>query len=1278
MQIQHNLSAMTANRQLGINSTNYSKDAEKLASGYKINTAADGAAELQISEKMRYQIRGLKRSLKNAEEGDDFIRVADGAMTETHSVLHRMRELSVQSLNDTNTPADRAAMAAEFDQLQCELDRINDQTYFNSIPVFDKYLPSYQKIEGERVWYPNQLHTIAAPDNDLSIHLPEPEPDGLDYSITVEDGIYTTQELIDEIDDAFENMSPKNPGFVLEFTSEGFCDLIYQKEEGDTEITSVDGHLTYLLFDKHTNTASTSLLGTTIIAAGSPLHIKKGLNDELTFYAAPNTTPYTINLAEGAYSREQLIDALNEHLKDLGLADKGIVAKDYGESSIQITGGPATHITGLKGNMFTINDDTSIHSVFYDNVCEGTVTNRSDYITSAAYYLDGTTTTISIPDDTTLKVKINGDSDYTELDIPKGDYIIDPDENKKNNLYTALKGLEKLSSDIKVTVTGYSYSGYRLHIESTKTGNASSLEFDKNNAYDLLFRETHIRQIREPSYTNASKPTEASLTGRARLGSQNTFTIPDGANKLSIQAGNGDPINITIPSGSYSLTSLVSALNSQLSQEQKEKILFTKSNDGNFLRIEGQGDSVTSITASGSAYEQLFKSREIAAYAFNKSSPPGLEQYTEGNTKPDFKASELVLDRPIPEDRTVINSSNHTLSFTLGGIGSYSSSRRINVTIPDSNASGYTREELVNKLNEQLQSKKYPVTASLRDNKLVLTTQETGENGRPYIHVNSHNGGNAWEAFLGTTETDLDAIRSDRSNGQPACFTSNVYSEFKFSGEVKAPNNTFKLTYNGSTKTITIPAQTYSDRAQLAGSIKTAIKKQFPNADFAVAPPPAGSQIIITCEDDFTIADTSKDNSDSFYRKVFGGLYKNDYSGNPTTATKPLHNLSEIFIIGRQDVRTNKTVIVQGFNDEFTMDLSYKPFSGSPINYTLTVHIPPGEYSGTGTDPNLADTLEKLLNEELEKQQAANNDTNPLHLDVEVGGQTTSVAGAEDKNALSITLKDEPAAADGTQKDALSGSYCLDGVRGNASYSIFYKTVGSPTPTYVIGVNDLTGGVTFGPHNKILKLTVDGKPFTFTYDEGYYTPDELLKMLNQQFKDQNCPLSASLDHGRLKLTSEVSGHHTIENISGSARDTLFYRTRSREKLPAFMLQTGASAYQGIELPRLRVGTVALRVNSLTITRPKYANKALNRLDQAISLTSSKRSLYGAIHNRLEHVVANNGNTAENIQASESRIRDADMADEIISHSIHNILMQASQAVLAQAQQTPYNVLNLLR
>ncbi len=290
MQIQHNMAAMTASREVGIHSTNFKKSTEKLASGYNINRASDGAAELKISEKMRSQVRGLQRALKNAEEGADFIRVADGAMSETHAILQRMREITVQSLNDTNTPGDRAALAAEFDQLQCEIDRVNEQTDFNRMPVFDKYMPSYYKIEGCRVWTPNQLHTITDPDNDMHIRL----PNGQDYVITVPDGTYTTQELMDEIDDAFEYMRPNNPGFTLEFTEDGFCDLIYQKEGGDTEIASVDGYLTYLLFDNYNNNSTISLLGTTQIAPGFPLEIHKGQNDTLIFYAAPNENPYKL------------------------------------------------------------------------------------------------------------------------------------------------------------------------------------------------------------------------------------------------------------------------------------------------------------------------------------------------------------------------------------------------------------------------------------------------------------------------------------------------------------------------------------------------------------------------------------------------------------------------------------------------------------------------------------------------------------------------------------------------------------------------------------------------------------------------------------------------------------------------------------------------------------------------------------------------------------------------------------------------------------------------
>ena len=137
MIVQHNMSALNTNRQLGISSTNLSKATEKLSSGYRINRAGDDAAGLSISEKMRGQIRGLDQASTNAEDGVSLIQTAEGAMNEVHSILQRMRELAVQAANDTNVTADRNAIAAEQSQLQAEITRIAGQTEFNTMKLLD-------------------------------------------------------------------------------------------------------------------------------------------------------------------------------------------------------------------------------------------------------------------------------------------------------------------------------------------------------------------------------------------------------------------------------------------------------------------------------------------------------------------------------------------------------------------------------------------------------------------------------------------------------------------------------------------------------------------------------------------------------------------------------------------------------------------------------------------------------------------------------------------------------------------------------------------------------------------------------------------------------------------------------------------------------------------------------------------------------------------------------------------------------------------------------------
>ncbi|WP_075721667.1 flagellin [Roseburia sp. 499] len=132
MVIQHNMTSSNANRQLGINTNNKKKTVERLSSGYRINRAADDAAGLSMSEKMRWSVRGLHQASRNIEDGSSLVQVADGGMNEIHAILQRQRELAVQAGNDTNTPADRNAIQQEINALSVEITRIANDTTFNT------------------------------------------------------------------------------------------------------------------------------------------------------------------------------------------------------------------------------------------------------------------------------------------------------------------------------------------------------------------------------------------------------------------------------------------------------------------------------------------------------------------------------------------------------------------------------------------------------------------------------------------------------------------------------------------------------------------------------------------------------------------------------------------------------------------------------------------------------------------------------------------------------------------------------------------------------------------------------------------------------------------------------------------------------------------------------------------------------------------------------------------------------------------------------------------
>ena len=137
MIVKHNITAMNSNRMLGLTTSSQAKSTEKLSSGYKINRAADDAAGLAISEKMRRQVRGLTQASANAQDGISAVQTAEGALTEVHDMLQRINELAVKGENATQTSTDRAYIAMEVKQLMTEIDRVQSTTTFNEQSLLD-------------------------------------------------------------------------------------------------------------------------------------------------------------------------------------------------------------------------------------------------------------------------------------------------------------------------------------------------------------------------------------------------------------------------------------------------------------------------------------------------------------------------------------------------------------------------------------------------------------------------------------------------------------------------------------------------------------------------------------------------------------------------------------------------------------------------------------------------------------------------------------------------------------------------------------------------------------------------------------------------------------------------------------------------------------------------------------------------------------------------------------------------------------------------------------
>ena len=1605
--VAHNLASMNTQRQLGINTKNKAKATEKLSSGFDINRAADNAAGLAISEKMRRLIRGFDQGTRNAEDGISWTQIGDGALNEAHDILHRMNELSIQALNETNSEADRMMLQQEFDNLQTELDRISEQTLFNELKIFKEHDATYYKCYGDIKWEPGQVHVVVDGKNDLVIKYRERENDAQKtMSITVPAGNYTTQELVDEIDSALEKAGAYNEDIFFEFTQENYCNVNY---EGGQIIDSVSGTLSYLLYDMYEGGDFGALIGTTDFSSGRPLTISSE-NNTMTFVEEDfdgNATEITLVIPDGKYYKDELIEWFNNELDGTGVR-----ASAFG-NGIKL-GSDDAIVTKFKGNMFKIDSGSKpASSVFYDNVSYGSVT-----LTQASF-TGGYVLTSNNIDEEHIKYTITGANNTLTLQpnamdapvtitIPEGRYSASEMASKLNDLFVA-NNLELKAS----TASKYDYSEGEyfsaLVITSDVEGLDSKIGLDSSSsAYDTLFVSKTYNDYGTmvvPSNENIDDR-EANFTGSKDLSGLSTtpLTVDSTNNQFKVDI-DGDTYNITMTAGTYSsVGDIVSDINTQLTtnaaitlagkleavnENGKISIKVTSGSgvsavtvsavsgnngfedifQGKSIRYETQnvngtgsvtlnkpydgaidsGDNSLDITVNGKEYTvQLptgnptqseiinviettipgktvtevnkFSQTDAVGKTTNNSMPKttvtggqtlpswsasdtGRTTYLEGTTAIDVDIPAKITVGPKLKDTMVVTDDSNTVTLTINGAtakivldnGTYTKeglvnalqskidekcgtdfggvivsregenlvfTARITKTNPGEDSSlscsvatssfikelgttrtkaswtsslaladsvvidstsnefsfelkesgvvrnvavtldngTYTKQGIVDEINKKLEAQGIAVTASISSDKLRLTTDEAGtgagisygtaiggssgtvlfgelikrtpadkvvnlktedsiviDNSSNIFNINV-NGGDysvilddgtyTREQFVSMLNNKLSAanagveayVSGDKlgyktvsaGNQQSFCinYDSGGTSMKAIYGETTTvyPGVKASFTADGNLKLETSPSANIgvsSDRGscfqepkQIITDIPTTSQTGYSstkqgtidgvslsgdvvideyNDDLKFVFTDAGVEKTIEIDvpdNTYTYADLQKKLQELLDAKAGVGKLTATVDANgvviKTVGTGSTNRLTEpsggfyyevisqctektvnqrvtnkdgsqivnpAFTIGRKDVMSEGVEIKDGISDKLTIDLTY-----AGTVHTLEIELDVGVYSGAGIQQH----IQKKLNEVL----VANGFEENL-IEVGLGDLTTGIVGANDDKALNFKLSK-------TAKVPGEGEYIIDGVGGNAAFEVFYKTDGELIPAYVRGSKDVSNGVMINEGENELHFKVDDVEYDITLDPAYYEADTLIKEINEKLGAGSIPLVATLDEGRVKISHMKLGDHKIQEISGSARDDVFFREYGEDKANVGVnIQLSSEREDNVEIPRTKVSTTLLGINSICISQVKYATKAVDRISEAISKVSDIRSILGSSQNKLEHAINSNKNKAENTTAAESRIRDTDMATMMMEQAKLNILQQAGEAMLAHANTSNEGILALL-
>lgn len=763
-----------------------------------------------------------------------------------------------------------------------------------------------------------------------------------------------------------------------------------------------------------------------------------------------------------------------------------------------------------------------------------------------------------------------------------------------------------------------------------------------------------------PNYnpTTGKIETPATLTA-AGFSSHFPMTVNSSNNTitLSYKSPSGtENITITIPDGTYnSASAAADAIKQQVANDpdlsSKIKVSYTSS--GLVFETVGKGSGYTLSNLGGSAGIDKYIKTSNVGNGGEVDSSTNKVLYPASISNSNFST---LFNNGVLE----INSSNKHFALTING-----STVEFNLT--EGKYSGTSgMNSIVSQLNTALSGK---ATATVSGSTLKIVT--VGKGSSQKITMSGKNTSPIFKCAnsVGKESTVSRIDRRCSITGRNKITSIDIHDydnkmSFEYSVEV-----------NGSqvsgTADITLDAGTYTAQT-LADAIQAKI-------DEKVGP----NQLKVTNSNGYiTISGATPSDTRTirnFSGRLFDKVFQNAsyYSTSIHTEVAGQSLGSKLsYIIGRNEllpenedeVESGKNVtIYSGLNDSVIFDLNY---AGNV--YKVEFEIPAGNY----TRKELAEAIQT----EGRKAFSTMTDHSGEHFPEDFFNASIGLTplGVPENNT-GISSSDKLVFWCKLPDDGRNGEVTtiIDGVRGNSAYRIFYDATKSPQPTTFIGKPDLSDGVLITDENDTIGFSLDGEPCTVKIQHGSHSLTELTEILNHELKAMNSIVRAGERDGHLMFYTTDNGDFVFDSFTGNAADYLIYGGVGRDEDTEIGIHTGRRTDSYIMYDKARIDEHLMRINTTGITSIERALKAINRLEDANNSLSLVRAKAGAYENRSQHSLMNNENYIENLKASESRMRDANMAELYADYTKNQIISEAQNSVFTQMQENQKSVLNLL-